>query len=67
MGWKDKAIELCKRGGAPAKFIAKMDLGAVLPGSPAVVDLIGEILDCVHETAKDQLIFEERALDATIY
>lgn len=44
MGWKDKAIELCKRCGAPVKFAAKKALGAVLPGSPAVVDLIGEVL-----------------------
>jgi hypothetical protein len=39
MGWRDQAIELCKCCGAPAKLAAKMVLGAVLPGSPAVVDL----------------------------
>ncbi len=65
MSWKDKAIELCKRYGAPAKFAAKMILGSVLPGSPVVVELVSEILDCVHETAKDQLTFEDRPLAAT--
>jgi molecular chaperone DnaK len=58
MSWKDRAIELYKRFGAPAKFAAKMILGAALPGGSAVVDLVGEVLDCVHETAKDNLTVE---------
>jgi serine/threonine protein kinase len=65
MSWKDRAVELCKRFGTPVKFAVKMVLGAVLPGSPAVVDLIGEILDCVHQTAKDQPTFEDRPLAAS--
>jgi serine/threonine protein kinase len=59
MSWKDKAIELHRRFGAPAKFAAKMILGAALPGGSAVVDLVGEVLDCVHETAKDNLAVEQ--------
>ena len=30
MGWKDRAIELFKRCGTPAKFVAKMVLGTNL-------------------------------------
>ena len=47
-------IDLVKRWGAPAKFAAKLLLGAVLPGSPEVVALLGHVLDCAHETVKDQ-------------
>jgi len=53
MSWKDRAIELCKRYGAPAKFAAKTILGAVLPGSPVVVELVSEILDPLAATAND--------------
>jgi hypothetical protein len=59
MSWKDKAITLYKRFGAPTKFAAKMILGAVVPGGPAVVGLVGEVLDCIHETTKDNLAIEE--------
>src|SRR6185437_4564171 len=58
MSLKDKAVGLCKRLGAPAKFAAKLALGAMLPGSPAVVELVCGVLDCVHETAKDNLQFD---------
>jgi hypothetical protein len=59
MSWKDSAILLHKRFGAPAKFAAKMILGAILPGGSAVVELVGEALDCAHETAKDNLAVEK--------
>jgi hypothetical protein len=57
MSWKDKVVGLCKRFGAPTKFAVNLTLGTLLPGSPAVVELILGILDCVHETAKDNLEF----------
>ena len=34
-------------------------LGAALPGGSAVVDLVGQLLDCIHETAKDQIELDE--------
>ncbi len=64
MSWKDKAVGLHKRFGAPAKFAAKLILGAVVPGGPAVVQLVGEVLDCVHETAKDNLAIDEKRMPA---
>ncbi|HEY7425992.1 MAG TPA: protein kinase [Gemmataceae bacterium] len=70
MGVKDKAIAFCKRFGklsglGAAKSSAKMALNALLPGGSIVVDLVEFVLDCVHETAKDQLTFEDRPLAAT--
>ena len=59
MGFKDIALQLHKRFGAPAKLAAKMILGAVLPGASAVVDLVGEALDYARETAKDNLAVEK--------
>jgi formylglycine-generating enzyme required for sulfatase activity len=53
MSWKEKALALVKRFGTPVKFTAKLVVGAVVPGGSAVVDLVGQVLDCVHETAKD--------------
>ncbi len=55
MSWKDKAVALVKRFGAPAKFAAKLVLGAVLPGGGAVVELVEKVLDCAHDTIKDNL------------
>jgi hypothetical protein len=55
MAWKQKAKELYKRYGAPAKFAAKLVLGTVVPGSSEVVELIEKALDCAHETTKDNL------------
>ena len=43
----------------PVKFAAKLVLGAAVPGGSAVVDLVGQLLDCVHETAKDQFEADE--------
>jgi tetratricopeptide (TPR) repeat protein len=62
MGWKDRAIELYKRFGAPVKFSAKIILGAVLPGGSSVVDLIGEVLDCVDKTIEGNLAVDEKRL-----
>jgi formylglycine-generating enzyme required for sulfatase activity len=62
MSWKDKAIKLYKRFRAPTKFAAKMILGAVVPGGPAVVQFVGEVIDCVYETTKDNLAIEEKRL-----
>src|ERR1700722_18154226 len=55
MAWYQKAQELYKRYGAPAKFAAKLVLGTVVPGSSEVVELIEKALDCAHETTKDNL------------
>jgi serine/threonine protein kinase len=70
MGVKDKAIAFCQRFGkrsglAAAKTGAKMALSALLPGGAVVVEVVELLLDCVHETAKDQLIFEDRPLPAS--
>jgi hypothetical protein len=61
MSWKEKAIGLYKRFGAPAKFSAKMIVGSLPYGSLAV-DLVGQVLDCVHETVKDQIELDEAKL-----
>ncbi len=53
MSWKSTLLEFCKRHGEMGKFAAKTVLGAVLPGSPVVVDLVGRALDCAVETGKD--------------
>jgi hypothetical protein len=50
-----KALDLIKRFGAPAKFAAKIVLSAVVPGSPAVIELVEKVLDSAHETVKDNL------------
>lgn len=70
MGVKDKAMAFCKRFGklsglGAAKSGAKMALSALLPGGSVVVDLVEFVLDCVPETAKDQLTFKDRPLPAT--
>src|SRR5438309_1689319 len=40
MAWLQKAKELYKRFGAPAKFAANVVLGATIPGSPAVLEML---------------------------
>src|SRR2546423_1744311 len=45
MSWNDKALSLVRRCGPAAKFAAKVVLGAVLPGSPAIVELVGDALE----------------------
>ncbi len=64
MSWKDKVVGLYKRFGAPVKFAAKLIVGAVVPGGSAVVELVGQALDCVHETVKDNLEIDESRLPA---
>jgi formylglycine-generating enzyme required for sulfatase activity len=64
MSWKNKAVALYRRFGAPVKFAAKLVLGAFVPGGSAVVELVGQLLECVHETAKDNLEIDESRLPA---
>jgi formylglycine-generating enzyme required for sulfatase activity/predicted Ser/Thr protein kinase len=59
MSWKEKVVGLYKRFGSPVKFAAKLVLGSVVPGGSAVVELVGLALDCVHETVRDQIEFDE--------
>jgi hypothetical protein len=63
MAWLQKAKELYKRFGAPAKFAAKIVLGATVPGSPVVIELIEKALDCAHEATKDN--FDATPADLT--
>lgn len=62
MALKEKVITLFKRYGAPVKFATNLILNAVLPGSPAVIDLVNKVLDCCTQTAKDQPDFDEKKL-----
>ena len=64
MSWKDKVVGLYRRFGAPVKFAAKLVVGAFVPGGSAVIDLIGQALDCVHETVKDNIEIDESRLPA---
>jgi formylglycine-generating enzyme required for sulfatase activity len=64
MSWKEKVVALHRRFGAPAKFAAKLVLGAVVPGGSAVVELVGAALDCVHETVRDQIALNEAKMPA---
>jgi hypothetical protein len=64
MSWKEKVVGLYKRFGSPVKFAAKLVLGSVVPGGSAVVELVGVALDCVHETVRDQIEFDEAKMPA---
>ena len=64
MSWKEKVVGLYRRFGAPVKFAAKLVVGAIVPGGSAVVELVGQALDCVHETARDNLEIDEERLPA---
>ncbi len=55
MGLLHKLKTFVTRCGAPAKFVAKTIVGIVVPGSGSVIDLIENVIDCAHETAKDNL------------
>jgi tetratricopeptide (TPR) repeat protein len=59
MSWKQKVLGLAKLYGPAAKFAAKAILGVILPGSPAVVELVGQALGCAHETAREKWEFNE--------
>src|SRR5262249_3244214 len=54
MSWKTKLLELCKKYGAAAKFAATTIMGAVLPGSPAVVSLVEQAFDSAEKKADNE-------------
>ncbi len=54
MAWQSKVLELCKKYGGAAKFAAKTILGAVIPGSPAVIDLVEQAFDAAQKSAQDE-------------
>ena len=51
MGLLQKARQFVKRCGAPAKFTAKLVVGSLVPGP--IADLVGKVIDCAFDTAKD--------------
>src|SRR4051794_40151638 len=53
MSWQEHTLSLCRRLGPAAGFAARLVLDAVLPGSPAVGELVGQALDCACETSTD--------------
>lgn len=63
MPWTDRALSICRKLGPAAKFAAKTVLSAVIPGSPAVVELVCDALEVVADTARDRDI--DRALGAS--
>ena len=66
MAWVSKLLELFKRYGKPAKFAATSILGAVLPGSPAVISLVEQAFDTAEEKAKGHWEMKiDKRLDAS--
>jgi TPR repeat protein len=63
MAWHDRALSILRRLGPAAKFAAKTVLHAVIPGSPAVIELVCDALECVSDTARDADI--DRTLGAS--
>ncbi len=55
MTFQEKLRTFVARCGAPAKFVAKMIIGSTVPCSQPVLELIDKLLDCAHETARDNL------------
>ena len=53
-----RLITFFSRYGAPVKFAVKQLMPVLLPGSPAVAELVVELFDCVHESATDNQRFE---------
>jgi TPR repeat protein len=53
MSWKDRAVSICRKLGPAAVFAAKTVLGAVIPGSPAVIELVCNTLDMVQDSARE--------------
>jgi hypothetical protein len=51
--WTDKLLDLCRRYGKPVKVAASSILGAILPGSPAVVELVERAFDTAEEKGQD--------------
>jgi TPR repeat protein len=52
MAWNDRALAICRTLGPAAKFAAKTVLSAVIPGSPAVIELVAAAFECVADTAR---------------
>jgi TPR repeat protein len=63
MAWNDRALSICGKLGPAAKFAAKTVLNAVIPGSPAVVELVCDAFECVADSARAADI--DRALGAS--
>lgn len=51
MSWQAALLGLVKKYGSAARFAASTVLGAVLPGSPAVIGLIGDAIDMARDQA----------------
>ncbi len=60
MGVRETVLGLCKRLGGATKFATKTTLNVLLPGSGEVVELVGELIECAHETARDQWDFDQK-------
>jgi len=54
MSWQAALFGLVKKYGSAAKFAASTVLGAVLPGSPAVIDLIGDAIETARDNAQNE-------------
>ncbi len=55
MSCQEKVRTFVKRCGAPAKFVAKSLVGVAVPGSAPVMELLDKLIDCAHETVRDNL------------
>ena len=55
MSFLQKLKTFVTRCGAPAKFVARTIVGVAVPGSGPVLELIEKLIDCAHETARDNL------------
>jgi TPR repeat protein len=53
MAWQDRALSICGKLGPAAKFAAKTVLNAIIPGSPAVIELVSDAFECVADTARN--------------
>ena len=51
MNWKAKVAAFVKQLGPACKFTAKTVLSTMIPGSPAVIELVEMALDCGSDTA----------------
>src|SRR5262245_18550095 len=54
MSWKSHLLGLCKKYGSGARFAAGTVLGALLPGSAAVVELVGKAIECGEKKGQDE-------------
>src|SRR3954452_12113929 len=60
MNWKEQVAALTRRFGPPAAFAARHIVGALTPGGPALVELVGQALGI-----KNPLEINESWLPAT--